>query len=737
MQQAQKLFPSLTATEIALLPLLKKVPETFLLRGAGFDALEAKKNECAKLNDDVDIAPDALRAVPQQFEMRVDGIAYGDDRTSIIPMENNSSILNPTDKEIVEYQEDVAAQIAQLIPLTLEGPRLFQMVQHQTEDALVVGVGLVKREALKQAAVTPNSQHEHILAESTALIANEGSQPYAQIFLRDALDALGSRDSERYLSFEQNTASALIENSLTYSDGGEVPFRELVQILGLTNTIPSALLSSEPFAGQLHFYGDRVLLANPQGEIIDELRLSPYCASLIRGGLRSETTESSSINPTMLAIEQNLILRTHTKLFSKIVRGEASPKEKSESLSFLEATALDVYQRHGVTLQVLGDRSIADLSENRGGFITTPLFANGTMKFGIEECAQIANTLDILGPELLAHVSVIQKAQSPEIEEEALKLDQTASVSYDREKRAITIHEAVDLPFSQLTPGAKPERSFLIALGCGVSLWEGSLSNSQKSRWKMLYRAPRQSTGEELEQLLRKASTHAELIALAAGTLRPGDSGPDLRNCVSIHGMSDAKLKFASSFALFVLANDDFAAAAKQNRVIRDMYHSVETIVEERIGARPNYSRFSKPLTEAAGGLVAQFPELLGGDAKGSLLSEISTLLTEGLNKTTKADKPSGSQEVPGQSHKRDPNEIQAVLSTIATTLFPLMTSTPRWQQFIDTLTEIVTAATDEDVFDDVLALVEQHPETENDSDEPLNDLWDALVENSLVDENW
>ena len=148
MKQVNTLFPHLTATEVAMFPLLKEIPPILLLVGTNFESLEKRREDLPLFGKKDGLHQEDLATVPMQLEMRVDGIAYGDDTTKLVALKASDE-LHPADKEITFYKKEVGYLVQRLIILSIENPRILELIREKTADALIVGAGLIQREALE------------------------------------------------------------------------------------------------------------------------------------------------------------------------------------------------------------------------------------------------------------------------------------------------------------------------------------------------------------------------------------------------------------------------------------------------------------------------------------------------------------------------------------------------------------------------------------------------------------
>lgn len=612
MQDVRELFPELTSTELAMFPLLKDIPDEYTLYGTGFNSLEVKRKSDSKFGKDDDLKQKDLALVPFQVEMRVDGIAYGSDGTNLNKhLEEDKT--NPEDQDIAVYKEDIAEDIGELVMLTIEFPRLFEILQKKTTDALPVGVGRIQKEALDRVRARHPSQ-EKPTEKSPSTGALRLLTPHIQLQtlenLRSALKALQGMDREEVTAEEQAIADMLIESDIHAGEKDRaMSLHELVHILGLLDSIPMCLRGKTPFAGKMLFYGTHLLFADANGVIVEACPFSPECARTVRHSILDEATESSERNRTMMEIREQLTTIAQTAIFGKFARGEKTLEELKPDLSFTEARALELQARTGVTLQVLGERTLKELVSMPGKghrAISSGAVAMQYMKMGCKETEQMANILERLGSALLAQVSVVRKRQTEMVSHEALGRLQTTEVTYDPKERAITIVEPRIFSYAHLNANAQHERSFQVAYGCAASLWQ-TFPTAKKRKWEMFYRAAEQSG--TLKDRMNAAVTRAELFVTAADAASER-RGPFAVNNVSQIALESPEADFCAHFACFVLCQEEFKTKMQGNRVIQDKYREIESLITSLCGEKRAFDDTSLPVDIAQCGLKQAVPSL-------------------------------------------------------------------------------------------------------------------------------
>ena len=605
MRQLSALFPHLTATEVSMLPLLEHLPKTLQVFGTGFESLEVRRRREPTFGKDEDITQGDLQNVPTQLEFRVDGIAYGTDATNLsaVKADPSGDDVNPSDREIVPYDDEVASDIQKLVLLTIELPRAFENLKEKLPDALQVGVGYVRQEALTRVrlrADVPGQIH------STALISVvPGSVETIEVLAR-ALRDLPQGEATTVSEEEQRVADRLLDAHLSHYEGSRMSLQEIVHLLGLLQGIPRCLLGDEPFRGTARFYGSHVLFADEGGTIVEAAALGMEASRVFRASIFDESVDSTERNATMLEIRRHLTAIAQGKIFGAHMN-EGQPLGHV-ACSDIERTALQVFHDTGVSMQVLCDLNLQRPAPIRGDaprHISGGAEARYDLKMGRDEALQMGAVLERLGSKLLCEVQAVYKRQVFQMNDAMISRGHLSCVEYNPKEKAIIITEPTDFPYSSLNTDARHERSFLIAYGCAEALWHG-LAENERRKWEMFYRATAQSG--TLRQRLSEAADEAELVVIAGEALEE-ERGPHRTNCVSGVGMESPRADFCAHFAMYVLAQPDFLAAIGDNRVLRDKYRNIKALVDRLSGEERDFTDGALPAS-AECGLRNQMPGL-------------------------------------------------------------------------------------------------------------------------------
>lgn len=636
MEDVQRFFPHLTTTELSFFPLLENIPETFLLHGTRFDALAVKRADDRSFGVKEGLTPADLCDIPCQLELRADGIAYGTDRTNVTGIQrtgaddnddeedDQDSDTNPLDKEIVCYHPDVAKDIQRLIALTIENPRLLEKLKEQTTDALTVGVGLVQKEALarmrrKAQSQSPaedqpqSSDADHVsetaltlMHQVTSLSAPLPGQDAIIAPLRELLESLDQKEGAAFQAEEQGVAEYLMRAEITDTAGHRLSLQSIIHLLGLLESIPTCLLQELPFRGKAAFYLDRILFVDMNDTIQEECPLSRECRTTVQQVIGDEMQESSSRNRTAVELDQLLLPLVQSPLVKGLdTVGDDAVKVRKQ-VSQAEATAYRTFKKYGITLRILPDRAMMELGK-KGEQVSGGTVLRSDIKIGAEETEQYAEVLDRLGSALLQHVKQIRKIQILKPEGNAIMANQIASVAYNPETNTISIFEPCLAPYSFLKPGARHERSFLLAFAVGQSLWH-HLPFAKQKHWERFFRACDVTL---LKEQQASATSQAEFFAVSVdAALGPESRGPHLGNCLTALAMESEEADFATHFACFVLCQNEFKMRAEENRVVADKYTSIQELIAELTGKTPDFSVQSGPVAQMVEGLRQQFTNL-------------------------------------------------------------------------------------------------------------------------------
>ncbi len=560
-RDARALFPNLTLTEICFLPLLKRIPTTYLTCSTGFDsrtAIARHDPETAR-----EMAKSSLPETPMQLEMRVDGISFGTDLSHLGAASDGgkTSITNPDDCEITPYRPEIESKLSELVPLVIEAPRLIELLREQTAESLSVGVGRIQQAALNRTAIS----------EPRADSASERLRSIA-----DDVRGLSAEARLLYVAEESQITDRIVRARLRHDSGEQVSVHELVGLIGILHDVPACLLQDQPFHGKILFAGPNLLFADERdARIVEVCPLDFECYQVMRQALFSEQVASSDSNRTMQTIQRELTVRVQTALFGDLVSEPAAELGLKDRCSLIEESALDIHRRFGVSVLGLAEREIQGHLGTVGSEVSGPAAVQTRLKLSSEEMQQVQAVFERLGKELLRNVRSLDKVQRSIMSSGAADQLSTCRTTLNPESGCITITELKEVPFSHTAAAGREERAFLIAHAVGLSVWH---EMPDKRFWsKIRYAAV--TSPEDIRSKLAEAKDEAELFAEGVSFLR-GELVPQPANFVHPIGADSFQSDFASCFAACLLDRDGFRTLAKTNTALAAKLRQTEAYLE-------------------------------------------------------------------------------------------------------------------------------------------------------------
>ncbi|MBN8549626.1 MAG: hypothetical protein J0M12_09955 [Deltaproteobacteria bacterium] len=594
---AKRLFPELTVSELAFLSLVATVPTCFKTASTGFDAKSARASEYGKTST---LSESDSRATPMQLELRTDGICYatnqsrlGGDGTYGDP---DRSQTNPHDREIVAYRPGVAERLQQLIILSIDSPRLFELVRSQTTDSLSVGVGRIQQLALNRV----QGREGDSIAGAGGATQDRRSVDLPSV--RDDLQALTPEARDAVRQEEQLIASRVLRAKVSHTDGSRLGSQELIELIGILRDIPACLLQEKPFTGSVLFDGANLLFAKkPDETIVEVCPLEFQCAESLRHAIFHESTQTAETNRTMLRVESELVSRVHGNLFGNLLQSNPSSPELQHSLSRIEYLSVELFRSHGVNVLGSAMREFrADQPETVEAEQTRV-----RLKLSVAEMEQLQSVIERLPADLFFSIRNIEKEQRGIGAREFTSTNQTCLVSYEAESQTIRILELQELPFTDLHADARGERAFLLAQAIGSSLWP---MLSEREFWSQI-RLAEATNPREIREALASAQNEAELFAIGSRYLRPGS---ELQHANFVHpsGLDTARADFAGCFAAYCVAPEQFRALGLENTAVEAKRRWIEAFVQERGLQIENSGDDLISLADARKGLLAHFKNM-------------------------------------------------------------------------------------------------------------------------------
>lgn len=616
MAQARELFPNLTAVEIAFLSLVRGIPPEFTKKGIGFDRVRSQVTESDEtVSSGAGIRRKILKSmVPQQLAMRPDGVLYGDSASVLVSglREMELEVTNPEDATVMPFlKREIGEEVRLLVSLSISSPRIFEKLRESITDALNVGIGLIRREALKRVyaeyavkAPTPSPpkapEPQSVVLKGEMEIDSDEQVAFslekALPLLRaadagtlgprweDKLDSLDARIqglspelSAAFTQEESEIARRLYAANLVDDNGHEIKMEELVKLVGLLDQIPRCLLQAEPFKGRVVLHGSYLIFADTSETIQETCRLGLECQRHLRLGTYDEEEDISLTNRSMHEVELQLRADFQTGLFGPIIAADEASVDYS-SCSIMEEVALKVYRKYGIALIVLGDRGIEVLgcsSDSRlGSPISGGLESTFSMKFGRDECLLVERILDRFGAKGLQNVKVIRKQQSDKIEDRALDLGEFADLRYDKKSQTLFIVEPRGSSYDLQSGALRDNRSFELARALANVHWQ-HFDASQLTFWSDVHRRGTDSeqAAETVKAAIASGSAEAK-AALKANTQLIDLARPAILGTTFLwpYATDNPMLDFCGHFACYIVAFKEFEGAAARNTLMKEKF---------------------------------------------------------------------------------------------------------------------------------------------------------------------
>jgi hypothetical protein len=544
--EVNELFPHLTLSELAFLPLLEDIPATLVLYGTTFDATTVASQVGLKDFD----GSDARRRVPQQVWATVHGLAYvldnyqpeRDDKG--IAESDPYAVLGLTgireDVELVEFKNKVKRIVQKLVLLMMSNARLYERLWISSSESLQVGLGRIARLALERTMGQEGKD-----AQSVSLSVG--------IEMLDAIQRKRFDDERQCL--EQTIGQASI-----YDLGRDVMLRldEKIRLVGILNQVPYCLVREQPFTGFIQPYGVCINFIAPDGKIVETCPFSPVHSRETVEILYSETKDAGRENRTLAFLFHELFSWIQGKVMDRFA-------ENPSALSLLEATALKLWLERHVVLQPLPSWSLVpvrDFWQHIFHYTTTgkDVVAKLTSKIGLQEAQQIVMTLQLPDVQLLERVKRVVKTQS--IHSLASMMEGMAiEGSYEPDSQTIILIELPEMLYGDASPIQKAARSFQLLHECGEAVWT-MLSESDKEQWKQISWPPK-ARQKKAKHFLTFYARHR-----------------------------DEKEDFCDHLAAYILHGPEFRLATKKAQPLRRKYQFLRRIVAFLTGSATEFPLF-------------------------------------------------------------------------------------------------------------------------------------------------
>lgn len=545
-------FPQLTAAEIALLPLLDRVPITYLSVGndLGFDDESEEWSSVKK-----SIAPTILGANPQGIFFSTSEFDFSqDEKLFEIDAFAYAGITGKReDIEHVPFRKDVRKAVDDLIPLVFTNNRLHDKVWNETKGtSLIIGFGRVDEEAY---------------------LRSFGKLPERDAKTHSFRNAINNLPPDQKKTFEEAKTS-LEEKilSATIIDLGRDTLLfgyEIFSLIGILDKIPQSFLGDTPFSGYIQPYGPGVKIIDSSGKLLEYV---PYRNFFLRQsitGLFWETMDVGKANKTFKDIFRQLQSQAETIVM-----------ERDQVLE-LEKIAVDIRLRYGIDLNILPRHSLREVRswlEIIGvGFAKDGLVETTNSKMTLDEAKMIEAALRLVPKELLTKVKGIKKI-----------VGVSPLLSYieglERRGEYVARAEEIILYSTGIIPPEVREldtaqKIFTILHEIGESLWT-TLTDEQKEKFKNI-----SWYDTEVDQKENFLTFYSRF--------------------------HDERDDFCEHFASYILHGDEFRDRAKESDPLKQKYDFIRELFEIRTGKKTEYPQISPFTIEELHGTLEQIVKKL------------------------------------------------------------------------------------------------------------------------------
>lgn len=546
-------FPQLTAAEIALLPLLERVPSTYFI--VGNDLTFGNESEEWWSSIKKSIAPTIIGASPQGLLFSTSEFDFSQDERSLeIDAFAYAGITGKRENiEHVPFRKDVRKAVDDLIPLVFTNNRLHDRVWNETRGgSLIIGFGRVDEEAY---------------------LRSFGKLPERDAKTHSFRNTINNLPPDHKKTFEE--AKTSLEEKLlsaTIIDLGRDTLLfgyEIFSLIGILDKIPQSFLEDTPFNGYIQPYGPGVKIIDSSGKLLEYV---PYRNFFLRQsitGLFWETMDVGKANKTFKDIFRQLQSQAETIVMA------------SDQVLELEKIAIDIRLRYGIDLNILPRHSLRELRawlESIGvGFAKDGLVETTNSKMTLDEAKIIEAALKLVPKELLSKVKGIKKivGDSPLLSYmEGLE----RRGEYVARTEEIILYSTGIIP-SEIRELDTAQKIFTILHEIGESLWT-TLTDEQKEKFKNI-----SWYGTEVDQKENFLTFYSRF--------------------------HDERDNFCEHFASYILHGDEFRDRAKESDPLKQKYDFIRELFQIRTGKIIEYPQISPFTIEELHGAIEQIVKKL------------------------------------------------------------------------------------------------------------------------------
>lgn len=549
-EQLGKVFPNVTAVELALLPFIEHTPNVFLLYGHKLDM-----NPMTRAYPGLELPADHRQLAPCLVGANPQGLIFA---TSAFDFNTVSKTLatdpydylgisgQREDMEVVPFKKEIQAVFDQLIPLVFTNNRLHERLWYEARSAaLGIGFGRLAEQAYLKAF--------DVLPKRDAVTYS----------FQRSIDLLTPQQRALFEK-ERVTMEEILCKALIVDLGRDVLLRddEVFSLVGILSKIPDSFTKDLPFNGYIQPYGTGIKLIDSAGSFLEWI---PYNQFFLRQAVNNiywESVDVGKMNSTVTDIFGQILTQAETQVLTEGM-------EKNGQLSGLEEIKLDLQLMYGINLNVIPRTNLAEIRNFKDALefgLSGDSFIHRTnSKFTLEEAIEIDKTVRLLPREMLANVKTIKKYVATGMPLQAFLSGMQTEGQYSPARGGeITLYHSVGIIPWEARDHYRLRKMFTMLHEIGESIWT-SLTTEEKGIWTMV-----SWQGEKPSELQA--------------------------HFLTAYSREDEKEDFCEHFAAFVLHAEQFRQKGDQFLPLQRKYEFLASIFQGRTGKRidyPNISPFS------------------------------------------------------------------------------------------------------------------------------------------------
>ncbi len=577
-EQFTRMFPDVTATEVALCALLRRAPSTLLTVGPnripGFEP-GAQVLLMNGFQEDCDVSgklvASLVKATPQGLVFSCDYVSQdvlaaekGRAGDTMDPYASGGVTGVHYDWELVPFRADVQDDFEKLIVLAISNRRIHERIFRDNDECFTAAFGVILRRAYRDVT-------------GAAPLLNAPIQEQVYLLSPDIQKKVSARARE-------------IERCVCMSEIYDITTERLLspadifRLIALVRNPPESIFSEGGFTGYAGAFGLGVRFISPEGSAMHHSSYRPY---FMQGAIQNVYYEQSEIEGDCSTISE---------VFGQIVSEELAKAngramEGGEPLSRLEEIRLDMYLRHGIEMAILPAEYLERFGQEPAGGNPPSLSWGGaymrgksyqayyTRKIGYREALLISRLLEVVPQDMLGGVKRILKKEGDAFSIESMMRGMAVLGRYCPRDQTISIYEFPNSPFNTLSDVERYLYSATLLHEIGESVW---------------VRLP----DEKKEEFLS-----------ISGWGKDGHSVPDegLRShfLSSYSHRSEGNDDFSEHFAFFVLHGGEFREAASTRDALARKYGFIRSLFLA-CGSAGDYPQMSTHSIEEIHGLIEE-----------------------------------------------------------------------------------------------------------------------------------